>query len=338
MTTDLAVANAPSDLLSFYDEIAVPAADSNRVEVPILHVFMGKGTKYTDKKAKEGFVIDWGADRVEVNIDEVRLSQIWWFSTRIMWPYDDKGTRLQPENENEKLKPLCASGNGISPRKNEIFGYIGSKFVDWRDHKEVTIVEDGCAQCPLGQAQWAGLYDKDGNALMGEDDRGRPKQLTAASPCSELHAFLFWDHDRNTFLLYKAQNYSADKFLMGRLPHKTNGMKGIQGVPFFTNTPKGKEIPLVFGDGTVVDNRWTDFRPLIVRPYDYQTAKKLVPVAKFELGNTPLTDEEYDRYNEARNEFKINPMYRDYVTGDIFERFDHTEEPVTKPVTSEVPF
>lgn len=291
-----------------YDEMAATEVQKDQHEkLPILRLYM-PGKKYSDVGANRGFVIDWGDGRPpEVNIESLRLARVDApVMQRLMWPFDpNTGKRLQ-END---AKPACASSDGVSARKADAFGFIGKEFTDWRDKELVTIYPDNCKECPLGQ--WKATYNPDGSPVMDINMKGVPYHKRSAPPCQELPAYVFYDFDRKTLLLYQAANFTSATFLMGSNGRPNKRFKGVlKGVEEYYFTAQGTKAPDVMPQRGVLHPLNFVSRLVDNAPYG------MTPAPNFSLGE-PVSEQEALEYATAVQLYRADNV-RSIISGEMW--------------------
>lgn len=276
-------------------------------KLPTLHVFM-PGKKFADRGAIQGFVID-KPDGAEVNLTQLRLVRLDApVMQRLMWEFDvQTGKRLQQADP----KPACASSDGISARKADVFGYIGKEYVDWRDGENVTILPDNCKDCPLGQ--WKETFGgPDWNLpVMEENNKGIAYTKRSAPPCQELPAYVFYDLDRKMLLLFQAPNFTTAAFLMGSNGRYNKRFGGVlKGVEEFYYTAQGTKRPDVSpSDGVMLPLM---FATKMVNNAPYG----MTPAPVFALGE-PLTEQEIAEYATAIQLYRSDNL-RSLISGEFW--------------------
>lgn len=307
-TTESAVAVVGDAFDFLYGEMVATEVEKEQAfKLPVLRLYM-PGKKYADKGANRGWVIDWGDGRdPEINIDVLRLARVDApVMQRILWPYDvATGKRLQEADP----KPACASSDGVSARKADAFGYIGKEFTDWRNGLTVQIAPDNCKNCPLGQ--WKETYNADGSAVMELNAKGVAYHKRSAPPCQELPAYVFYDFDRKTLLLYQAANFTAATFIMGSNGRNNKRFKGIlKGVEEYYFTANGTKAPEAMPErGTLLPLMFVS-RLVDNSPYG------MTPAPNFSLG-APVSEQEVAEYATMIQLYR-NDNIRGIISGELW--------------------
>lgn len=302
--------------------------DARRFKMPVLFIYK-PGKKYTDKGASKGFVIDEAGSEVEVNIDSLRLHLIDAapIPQRVMWAYDvETGKRLQ--GPTAPKDPWCGSSNGVSPRDGELFNYIGKQYVDYRSKQPVTIVKDGCATCPLGS--WdVDVVGKDGKVVMEEDHKGVLRAVRATPPCMPTPAYIFYDLDRKTLLLYRAPNFTQRSFIEGTKRSRRFG--AVKGISEFYAVNGGSTKPEVVKNGAMYPMRFT--------VKQVQSDNGYEPVMDFRIDDTPMTVLEVNEVAAIKQLYKEQKI-RELISGDLYNSFgsDFNEEVSSASSVGEQPF
>lgn len=324
--TALVSTDAMDFLFGALTEEEAPAA--KRFTIPALHVYKS-GKKYADKGASSGFVVDYlDNTRIEVNIPSIRLYLLdaTPIMQRVMWPYDvATGKRLQ--GKDAPKDPWCGSSNGVTPRDGDLFNYIGKTYVDWRTQQPTTIVKDGCSTCPLGQ--WVGLVDDDGKAVMVDNGKGVLQHRQEMPPCQEVPAFVLYDFDRKTLLLYRAVNFTQRVHIMGtRRSRRWGAIKGL-GEYFATNG--GTSLPEVMPDRNTI-------LPVITTIKTVQNDFGFEPVMSFELAKDGITPQEINELATMKQFYRDNKV-RELISGDFYaESMFNEDVAVSNNVVADSPF
>lgn len=231
--------------------------------------------------------------------------------SRAMWELDEKGKATL-----KSKTPLCASSDGVSARKGDIFNYIGSRIRDWRNGSEVVIQENNCAKCPL--SNWVAMprVDEYGEPVL--DKNGKVIKDNLKPPCQDTSQFVFLVYDLEnpesaTYSVFQISNPTVGQFTKGTTARSKRG--AIMGVRQYYNptgkTPEGRAIMPICPDGHT-------YYAIVATTDVVETGQGQAYVPMWRVDDTPLDSRELKDWGDAKMEY--NQMaWHERLTGTFFE-------------------
>ena len=223
--------------------------------------------------------------------------------SRVMFPYRPNGQKDLTSNE-----PWCASSDGVTPRSE----YIGLQYKDWRNGLVVTIQENGCDTCPLGQ--WTVVeVDKNGDVVFESDGKPMLKRYAKGEiprpPCSKSSQAVLLVLFGSSVVpaSFQASSPSIRNYIDGNRRERIRGLasyfsstlvNGERTLPFMHN---GQPYPLMFATQITTHTAYNSISYVPLFYYNFENG-------------VPFTQEQYDAVRAAMAAYK-NEQWRSVLMG-----------------------
>ncbi len=273
------------------DAMAPTIETTEKPRMPRVSIVQSTSADAIAAVARPGqYCIDWNDQtKPAIYVNSLRVWLLDKIEGRVMFPFKDDG---KPDRSTKE--PWCASSDGLKPRDNEMFSYVGKTYTDWRNKEQVTIEPD-CTTCPLGKF----ISYKDANGKM----------VNQAPPCQQAPQFVLWLVDQKFPAIFQSSAPTVRNRLVGQ------PRKGHPGIPKFFLT---NGVDVETGRNTypnIKGNQWFSVKLTSKLETHGSGNQNYVPIV--ELDNAALAVTDLKLIFDIKGLYEKDSM-RDVLSGQIY--------------------